>query len=215
MNTKRWLPLVLSLVLFLSYCMLTAAGTLPALLCNGDANRDGVVNLSDLVAVAIRYGARVAPGTPEDKNGDGKVDLFDLICVTVHYQLIAPVPPNPGAPVVKVAAWCSQFDAPGDDRYNLNGEYVCFVHMGGGPVNMTGWHVKDEQGHTYTFPMFTLPVGAYVRLHTGSGTNTATDLYWAQDSAVWDNDKDTVFLYDDQWRPVDAYTYAIRLTPVP
>lgn len=33
--------------------------------------------------------------------------------------------------------------------------------------------------------------GATVTVHTGTGTNTATDLYWGLDSSVWNNDGDT------------------------
>ncbi len=117
-------------------------------------------------------------------------------------------PTMPSMPNVRVAWWCTQVDAPGNDNYNLTEEYVCFENHGGAPANMTGWHVKDEYGHTYTFPMFTLPAGAHVRLRTGSGTDTATDLYWGRTGrAVWNNGGDTVYLYDDAWVLVDDHSY--------
>lgn len=108
---------------------------------------------------------------------------------------------------VRVAPWCSQFDAPGNDNQNLNGEYVCFENVGGSPANMTGWHVKDKAGTTYTFPAFTLPAGGHVKLHTGKGTNTATDVYWGRGRAVWNNDGDTVYLYNSASVLVDLYSY--------
>ena len=74
-----------------------------------------------------------------------------------------------------MAAWCSQFDAPGNDNYNLNQECVCFQNYGGTAANMTGWHVEDVANHTYTFPRFTLAAGAHVQLHTGSGTDTVSN----------------------------------------
>jgi len=37
------------------------------------------------------------------------------------------------------------------------------------------------------FPSFTLGPGAKVKLHTGSGSDSATDLYWGQGSHVWNN----------------------------
>jgi len=55
------------------------------LLRAGDINGDDVVNLFDLVAVAIRYGAQVPGGTPEDVNGDREVNLFDLVLVSTNY----------------------------------------------------------------------------------------------------------------------------------
>jgi competence protein ComEC len=63
---------------------------------------------------------------------------------------------------------------------------------------MTGWTVEDEAGKTYTFPSgYTLTSGGEVRLHTGSGTDSSTDLYWNRGSAVWNNSGDTVSLYED------------------
>jgi hypothetical protein len=72
---------------------------------------------------------------------------------------------------------------------------------------MSGWHVEDAAHHAYTFPAFTLAAGAYVKLHTGSGTNTGTDLYWGSGSAIWNNGGDTVYLYNAAWQIVDTYTY--------
>ncbi|MEM4725085.1 MAG: lamin tail domain-containing protein, partial [Candidatus Hadarchaeum sp.] len=190
--------------------------------CNPDVNRDGVVNLFDVVAVACRYGIQAFPGTAEDANLDGRVDLFDIVCVArgVHPEP-APWPTAtrtpiaiptatrtaPPASTVRIAPWCSQFDAPGNDHDNLNEEYVCLENPGSVAVDMSSWHVKDEHGYTYTFPVFTLVAGARVRLHTGCGTNTATDLYWCHSGAIWNNQGDTVFLYDSAWALVDSYTY--------
>ncbi len=119
-----------------------------------------------------------------------------------------PTPTTGVAPAqVRIAPWCSQFDAPGNDNYNLNEEYVCFENQGGSAASMTGWHVKDVSGHIYTFPLFTLASGARVRLRTGPGPDTATDLYWGKSGAVWNNDGDTVYLYDAGWNLVHSYSY--------
>lgn len=83
-------------------------------------------------------------------------------------------------------------DAPGDDNENLNAEYVVLENVGEGPVDLAGWTVRDEAGHTYTFGTLTLGAGDSVTLHTGSGTDTATDVYWGRTGAVWNNDGDVV-----------------------
>ncbi len=90
-------------------------------------------------------------------------------------------------------------DASGDDTNNLEDEYVVFENTGSGDLDQTGWSVQDEVGKTYTFPSgFTLAAGAQVTLHTGTGSDTQTDLYWGRtDSAVWNNGGDTVYVYDD------------------
>ena len=123
-------------------------------------------------------------------------------------RLRTPTPTQTRSPAaIRVAAWCSQFNAPGNDHQNLNEEYVCFDNQGSAAADMTGWHVKDANVHTYTFPTFSLASGAWVKLRTGCGSNTATDLYWCRSQAVWNNDGDTVYLYNAAWALVDQYRY--------
>ena len=50
-------------------------------LLTGDVNRDGVVNILDLLRVARQLGQRVAADSPVDVNGDGIVNIFDLTLV--------------------------------------------------------------------------------------------------------------------------------------
>ena len=103
---------------------------------------------------------------------------------------------KPGEPSLAVAA--HEFDSPGDDHENLNDEYVTIENTGDTDVEMTGWSVEDDAGHTYAFPDgFTLAASASVTVRTGSGDDTATDLYWGSERAIWDNTGDSVFLYDD------------------
>ncbi|MBM4429803.1 MAG: lamin tail domain-containing protein, partial [Chloroflexi bacterium] len=116
-------------------------------------------------------------------------------------------PTVPGTGQVRVSPSCCQFDAPGNDNDNLTEEYICLENHSGSSMDMTGWHVRDKAGATYTFPTYILPAAAQVRLHTGAGSNTATDLYWNRAAAVWNNDHDTVLLYDENWILVDAYSY--------
>jgi LysM repeat protein len=66
---------------------------------------------------------------------------------------------------------------------------VLVVADDGGPVDLTGWTLRDESGHLYTFPTIQLLQGGTVNLHTMVGTNTVTDLYWGQSGAVWSSGK--------------------------
>lgn len=102
-----------------------------------------------------------------------------------------------------------QYDAPGDDDLNLNDEWVRFTNDGGAPLDLTGWLVADESSsHRYRFDELVLAVGASVTLFTGCGADTATDRYWCnEDSAVWNNSGDTVFLQDPQGNVVVAESY--------
>ena len=86
-------------------------------------------------------------------------------------------------------------DAEGTENENLNDEYVVFENTGDTALDLGGWTVEDEAGKTYTFPEgYRLDAGATVTLHTGSGTDTESDLYWGRDSAVWNNAGDTVIV---------------------
>ncbi|RLM48096.1 MBL fold metallo-hydrolase [Haloarcula sp. Atlit-47R] len=88
-------------------------------------------------------------------------------------------------------------DAAGDDRDNLNDEYVVFRNAGAAPLSIGGWTVADESGRTYAFPEgVTLGPDETVTLHTGSGTDTATDLYWGSERPIWNNGGDTVTVTD-------------------
>ncbi len=91
------------------------------------------------------------------------------------------------------------YDAPGEDNLNLNGEWIEISNVGASRVDLTGWAVKDESAsNRYLFsPGFGLDPGVTVRLHTGCGEDTATLIFWCNtESAVWNNSGDTVFLLD-------------------
>jgi len=46
------------------------------------------------------------------------------------------------------------------------------------------------------FPSFKLGAGKSVRLHTGQGTNSSTDLYWGKGWYVWNNTGDKAIIRD-------------------
>jgi endonuclease YncB( thermonuclease family) len=95
-----------------------------------------------------------------------------------------------------------------EDGATLNDEYVVVENGGSAGVDMSGWTLSDAAGYTYDFPSgFALDAGATVTLHTGSGTDTSTDLYWGYASAVWNNSGDTATLTDDAGSTVDTYSY--------
>jgi micrococcal nuclease len=88
-------------------------------------------------------------------------------------------------------------DAEGNDNENLNDEYVTLENVGDSELSLAGWTVTDEAGKTYTFGDVTLAPGERVTLHTGSGSDTDSDVYWGRGGAVWNNGGDTVTVRDD------------------
>jgi len=112
------------------------------------------------------------------------------------------IKPTPTASL-KVVIYHVHYDAEGNDNENLNDEYVVIKNLGDTAVDLTGWTLRDEAGHTFMFPRFTLDAGATVTVHTGSGINTKTHLYWGKSRAVWNNDHDTAYLYDSHGNLID------------
>ena len=55
--------------------------TIKERLPTGDVNRDGDVDILDLILVAQQLGTRVSANSPADINGDGVVNIFDLTLV--------------------------------------------------------------------------------------------------------------------------------------
>ena len=99
-------------------------------------------------------------------------------------------------------------DAAGDDRNNLNDEYVVFENAGTDTLDLSGWTIEDEAGQRYTVPDgFELAAGETATLHTGSGTSTPTELYWGSGSPIWNNDGDTVIVTNANGERVLAESY--------
>ncbi|MEU6807728.1 lamin tail domain-containing protein [Streptomyces sp. NPDC046831] len=116
--------------------------------------------------------------------------------------------PRPSVEISRV-----QYDSPGrDDRSNrsLNAEWVEIRNNTRRAVNLNGWTLKDEAGHTYTFHDYRLQGRASVRIHTGIGRDNRTDLYQDRRAYVWNNRSDTATLRNDHRRFVDDYSWGPR-----
>ncbi|MGI8433755.1 MAG: lamin tail domain-containing protein [Nocardioidaceae bacterium] len=90
-----------------------------------------------------------------------------------------------------------QYDSPGSDNgsnASINAEFVTIYNPSSIARPLTGFRVHDLQSHFYRFGTFQLGPHKSVRLHTGKGTNTATNRYWGQGYYVWNNTGDSAFL---------------------
>ena len=93
---------------------------------------------------------------------------------------------------------------------NALDEYVVIHNYRESSVIMTGFKLYDDSNYwkPYTFPTgFILDTGASVTVHTFSGVDTSTDLYWGRGNHIWNNDHDTAYLYDNNYELVDSYSY--------
>jgi hypothetical protein len=108
------------------------------------------------------------------------------------------------APQSAQAATCvkfsgSNFDAPGDDNYmpQLNQEWVRIKNSCGTAQNISGWKIQDSGNiHTYRFGSgSSIGAGSSITLHSGKGSNTASNKYWQRTyGAVWNNTGDRATL---------------------
>jgi len=169
----------------------------------------------------LRYGALFAELEAEARAA--KRGLW-LACPEPPESSESPAPPPPepepepeprpqpqpgGKPVVIERV---RYDAEGDDNQNKNGEWV--VLRAQRDVELTGWTLADELGdrglrsHIFAFPEgFRLGGGQRVKVLTGCGSNTPTELYWCARTQIWDNGEDVVVLKDAQGRVVDRCRY--------
>jgi hypothetical protein len=67
----------------------------------------------------------------------------------------------------------------------VTNERMIIQNDGSGELVLTGWYLTDNKGLAYTFPQLTLYPGVKVQVHTASGKDTPTDLYWGLSSPVW------------------------------
>lgn len=92
---------------------------------------------------------------------------------------------------------------------SLSGEMV-IIYNTKQPLNLENWTLSDVEGNVYTFPDILLWGNeASLRIHTASGEDTATDLYWNLDEAIWGKADNEATLQDDQGNIVDVYSYEV------
>ncbi len=88
-----------------------------------------------------------------------------------------------------------------DDVANPNDEFVEVTldpRYGGDSMALTGYRIENNANLAFSFPAgFTLTAAQpSVRVYSGSGTATATELYWGQASPAWSNLGDCAQLVD-------------------
>lgn len=103
-------------------------------------------------------------------------------------------------------------DAPGNDNYNKNGEWIEIKNTCSNSISMNEWLIKDNSAsNRYRFRNFTLKGGSSVIIYSGYGTDTQDELYWANYQhnkyAIWNNTGDHAFIYNAQGTLVDDYQY--------
>jgi len=75
-----------------------------------------------------------------------------------------------------------------------------------GALNVKDWKIKDESRKIFTFPSISLE---NLVVYSGSGENSRTNLFWNSKAEIWNNDRDTIYIFDKDWRIVyhESYGY--------
>ncbi len=100
-------------------------------------------------------------------------------------------------------------NADGDDRENVNGEYLRICNISSNPLDVSGYRIADISGNSWEFPAVLVPVGQTVKLHSGKGTNLVDaaaqlELYLGNSDPIWNNGADRATIYDRYGRVVDS-----------
>ncbi len=80
---------------------------------------------------------------------------------------------------------------------NLSAEVVLISYKGDGGLEMANWQLKDENGHTFTFPQLVLYKDGAVQIHTAPGSDAVIDLYMGLRDPIWELGEEAS-LYDPQ-----------------
>jgi len=109
-----------------------------------------------------------------------------------------------------------QYDAPGRDSNscstgNTKDEYLTIKNYSAHTtVNLKGYVVKDKAGNHFTFSHnHYLQPGDYVKLRGGYGTESDSKnvAYRSNCNFIWNNDKDTIYLYKPSGAGADSHAY--------
>jgi hypothetical protein len=107
---------------------------------------------------------------------------------------------------------------------DINGTYVTLKNGGQSAQSFNGWWLDSPKwSHVDRFRFqngVNLAPGASIRVHSGPGINTATDIYMYRTTVMWDRQiYDLAVLYDNYGREVDRFFPASDVgapaTPVP
>jgi competence protein ComEC len=104
-----------------------------------------------------------------------------------------------------------------DDAHNPNNEFIEVAidpQLQAGTFDLTGWSLRNDLGDRYTFPTgFTLTRQTpRVRVYSGSGSNSATSLYWSKAGGVWPNVGGCVYLESNGYLKGKLANYNYKLS---
>ena len=71
-------------------------------------------------------------------------------------------------------------------------------------LKVKDWTLKDESRKTYKFNDIKI---TKVILYTKKGNDNSTDIFWNSDTNIWNNDRDSLYLFDNKGGLASYETY--------
>jgi len=177
-------------------------------------DRDGTILVrSDGISYAVKTGKTLGGLVPTltqkpQVTGTNAVimpTIPTLPAVTINISIPQPsiaIPQIGNAKAVVISA--IQFNGPGDDRQNVNGEWVQLTNRGNDTVLLAGWTLSDNSRITlYTFPAMLLMPSETITIFSGKGTLNNTALFMGKTEPVWGNSGDIAILKDGSGNIID------------
>jgi beta-lactamase superfamily II metal-dependent hydrolase len=177
-------------------------------------DRDGTILVrSDGISYTVKTGKELSRFTPTPMprpqvtgtNAAIMLPVPTLPAAAINISipsLSVAVPQIGDAESVVISA--TQFNAPGDDRQNMNGEWVQLTNRGDDTVLIAGWTLADSSQSTlYTFPAVYLVPGETVTVFSGTGTLNNSALFMGKTEPVWGNSGDIAVLKDGSGNIID------------
>lgn len=118
---------------------------------------------------------------------------------------------GPAASVSMYVNW----DAPGDDNKNINGEYFVIRNHSSSTLSIAGWLLRDSALEWFTFPKgATIAPKNWVRVRVGKGTNSGRTYYYGSSKTMFANAVpggtylgDAAYLFDKIGNLRTSFTY--------
>lgn len=80
---------------------------------------------------------------------------------------------------------------------DIANEQVLITNVGKEAVDLNGWLLQTPSGAEYRFPALRLFPGGQIAIYSGIGSDSVTNFYWNQPSAMWSNGQVVALLSPD------------------
>ncbi|MEK6855237.1 MAG: thermonuclease family protein [Nanoarchaeota archaeon] len=81
---------------------------------------------------------------------------------------------------------------------------VIYLKSKCGKIYIKNWYLTDESRKEYKFGNLSIDE---INIHSKSGANTETNLFWKSKQNIWNNDRDTLYVFDEKNNLVHHQSY--------